>query len=635
MLASAPVRAAGERVAGHLPVLGAAPIAAGLVAACALFGSGGPSDAPLVWIGGLALLLGAALLLRPAAFSGPAELLLGSLFGLTVWSGLSTLWSISPDRTWTTTNRTLVYAAFALVGVLAGSSVSRERLAEGAAVLLGALVLVAIVAKIVPPLYSDYDRVARLRAPVDYWNELALLCAAGVPVALWLAAVRRRAEGVLLLYGLTITLLLTYSRFGVALACAAALAWTLLDRSDRVESIVAVLIAAVAGGVTFAVALALPGITDDLQPRHVRVHDSWIFALVLAAVAVSVYLVSRALRTRETTLATRARIERGAAITVVVLIVAVIVLSIVFAGRLWSDFTNPAGQLSNSTGHLGSARSNRWTWWHEAWHAFTRHPFGGTGAGTFELTNQMLRRVPIVVDDPHSTPLRFLSETGIVGFLLYLGTAAGALWGAWRARLDAAGLALGIAVASFFVHSLVDKDWNYVAGCGPLLLLAGALAARPPALEQETTTVRRPLLALCALAVALAGIYSLAAPWLADRALADANWTKAHSYDPLNVDAILDWATFEEATGNLPKAASLYRDATDLEPENAYTWYQRGAFYYRLKQWQDAYEALNTSYTYDRFGKAAVHCGLLDRARWNAGYRFGVRCPAEGRSSSP
>src|SRR6478609_11170378 len=464
MLASAPVRAAGERVAGHLPAMGAA-----LVAACAIFGSGGPSDAPLVWIGGLALLVAAALLLRPATVSGPAELLLGSLFGLTVWSGISTLWSISPDRTWTTTNRTLVYAAFALVGVLAGSWTTRERLAEGAALLLGALVLLALVAKCVPPLYGDYDRVARLRAPVDYWNELALLCASGVPVALWLAARRRRAEGVLLLYGLTITLLLTYSRFGVALACAAALAWTLLDRDDRVESIGAVLIAAVAGGVTFAVALALPGITDDLQPRHVRVHDSWIFALVLAAGAVSVYLVARALRTRETTLATRARIERGAAITVVVLLVAVVVLSIVFAGRLWSDFTNPAGQLSNSTGHLGSARSNRWTWWHEAWHAFTRHPFGGTGAGTFELTNQMLRRVPIVVDDPHSTPLRFLSETGIVGFLLYLGTAAGALWGAWRARLDAAGLALGIAVASFFVHSLVDKDWNYVAGCGPLL----------------------------------------------------------------------------------------------------------------------------------------------------------------------
>src|SRR4051812_16436131 len=165
MLASAPVRAAGERVAGHLPVLGAAPIAAGLVAACALFGSGGPSDAPLVWIGGLALLLGAALLLRPATGSGPAILLLGSLFGLTVWSGLSTLWSISPDRTWTTTNRTLVYAAFALVGVLAGTQVSRERLADGAAGLPGPPALGPLVAQGFPPPSARYDPVPRPRAP--------------------------------------------------------------------------------------------------------------------------------------------------------------------------------------------------------------------------------------------------------------------------------------------------------------------------------------------------------------------------------------------------------------------------------------------------------------------------------------
>src|SRR4051812_48662329 len=160
MLASAPVRAAGERVAGHLLVLGAA-----LIAACALFGSGGPSDAPLVWIGGLALLLGAALLLGPAAGSGPAILLLGSLFGLTVWSGLSTLWSISPDRTWTTTNRTLVYAAFALVGVLAGSRVSRERLADGAAGLPGPPALGPLVAQGFPPPSARYDPVPRPRAP--------------------------------------------------------------------------------------------------------------------------------------------------------------------------------------------------------------------------------------------------------------------------------------------------------------------------------------------------------------------------------------------------------------------------------------------------------------------------------------
>src|SRR4051794_30827229 len=231
MLASPPVRAAGERVGGLLPAAAAAGICF-----CAVFFSGGQSNDPLVWIGGLALVAAALLLASPVGLDGPARLLLGALFGLAVWAGISTLWSVSPDRTWSYTNRTLVYAAFALLGALAASRVARARLAEAAALLLALLVGWALLAKCVPSLYGDYGRVARLRAPVDYWNELALLCDAGIPLALYLAT-RRHIEGVVLLYRLVLALLLTYSRFGVALACVAAATWVLLDR-NRVESLV-------------------------------------------------------------------------------------------------------------------------------------------------------------------------------------------------------------------------------------------------------------------------------------------------------------------------------------------------------------------------------------------------------------
>ena len=457
---------------------------------------------------------------------------------------------------------------------------------------------------------------------------------AGVPLALWLAA-RRRLEGVVLLYGLTLTLLLTYSRFGVALACLAAAAWILLDRS-RVESLVAFGLGSGAGAAAFGVALALPGITSDLQPRSVRAHDGWIFALVVLAGAGLVAGAALALRRYEIAPSRRARIERVAGLAALAVAIAGLAVSIVFAGRIWSEFTNPSNtQVANTTTRLASAKSNRWVWWQEAWHAFTRHPGGGTGAGTFELTNQMLRRTPVVVDAPHNTPLQFLSETGIVGFLLYLGAAAGALWRAWRARREPAGLALGIAVAVFFAHAVVDKDWSYVASCGPLFLVAGALVARPAAERAP----RRVLLAAAAAAVALAAVYSLAAPWLADRQLASASTVagvkRAHSYDPLSVDVLLEYAAFEDARGNLEHANRLYRDAVSLEPENARTWYALGSFYFGHKLWRLAYDALNNAYTYDRFGPAAEHCGLLDRARWNAGFRFGPRCRAAGRSSSP
>ena len=176
MLASPPVRAPRERVEELAPGLAAAALSF-----CALFFGGGDVKAPLVWIGGLVLLLAALLLVQRPVLDAPAALLLGSLFGLAVWSGATTIWSISPDRSWQFTNRTVVYAGFALLGVLALPRASRPALARAAAMLLALVVGWALLAKCVPALFSDYGRVARLRSPLGYWNELALVCDAGVP----------------------------------------------------------------------------------------------------------------------------------------------------------------------------------------------------------------------------------------------------------------------------------------------------------------------------------------------------------------------------------------------------------------------------------------------------------------------
>src|SRR5436190_12569820 len=270
MLASGAVRAAGER---SVPWTAAAPAAAAVAVAlcfCALFFSGGAGQAQLVWIGGLALLAAAlvtaALLLRalPAApLPAPAVAYLGCLFGLALWAGASTVWSISPDRSWAFANRTLVYAAFAVLGVLLAGLLPRAAsvLATAAAMLLALVVGWALLTKCVPGLYPDYGRLARLRSPVVYWNELALLCDVAVPVALWVAAPRRRpapvrAAGTVLLFAVVVTVLLTYSRIGVALAILAAAAWVVLDQG-RAESMVALALGGGAGAAVFGLALAL------------------------------------------------------------------------------------------------------------------------------------------------------------------------------------------------------------------------------------------------------------------------------------------------------------------------------------------------------------------------------------------
>src|SRR3954451_5144136 len=234
MLASPPVRLAGERVEAPLPALAAA-----VLAFCALFFGGGLSAAPLVWVGGLALVAAAALLFSCTPQGGAAAAFLGWLGGLAVWSGLTMVWSASPDASRGFTNRTLAYAGFGLLGVLVGAGRS-ERAAAAATALVALLLGWALLAKCMPALYSDYGRVARLRAPLDDWNMLALVCVAGVALALWLPP-RPRAGGTVLLYVLVVTLLLTYSRFGVALACVVAATYVWRE-PRRVESIATIVV---------------------------------------------------------------------------------------------------------------------------------------------------------------------------------------------------------------------------------------------------------------------------------------------------------------------------------------------------------------------------------------------------------
>lgn len=651
MLASSVVRTAGERFASPGPLLAGSAALCG----CALFFSGGDAEAPLVWIGAFALVLAAISVgfVRSSRISRPAAIFVGALGGLALWQGASTAWSISPDGSWIYTNRTVVYAAFALVGALVAGALPRQTLATAAAALLGAVIGWALLAKCVPGLYPDYGRVARLRSPVAYWNELALLAAVAIPLGLWLAAPRGRrsavrAVGVLLVFGATLVVLLTYSRFGIALACLGAAAWVLLER-DRVESLVAVAVGGGAGAAVFGVALALPGISADGSSHGARVHDGWIFALVTLAAGALVVFTSGALAhaegRRPLSAASRRRVERIAGIGALLVAVAGLAASVVYAGRIWSDFTNPvSSQISNGVQHLGSASSsNRWRWWQEAWHAFTRHPVGGTGAATFQYTNELLRASPVGVDEPHNVPLQFLTETGVVGLLLYLIALVAAGIGIVTARARATGAeraaitALGVGVAAFAAHAIVDKDWNFVATCGPLLLVTGALATvRGPA---GVTRARRPLLAFGAVVIALAAIYSLAAPWLSQRELATASTVsavkRAHSYDPLSTAALSEYAAFEDAVGNTAHAEQLYRKEVSLEPLNSETWFDLGVFYAEHHQWRSAYVALSNAWRHDKYGPAGIACGLLDKARHEALGVWPPNCPGGRPASHP
>jgi hypothetical protein len=595
-----------------------APAAAATLCFAALFLSAGSSQSRLFWIGTAAVLVAAVgWALRPPTLPRPALAFYGAFFLFVGWQYASIAWSIQPARSWDYANRSLVYLAFAAVGGLLGG-VAPRRLAYAAAALLGGLFVWALAAKVIPALHSDYGRLARLRYPLGYWNELALLAAASVPIGLWLAR-RFRLLGGLLLYVALVVVVLTYSRVGIVLAVLVALVYLALDER-RLESIGVLAVAWIAGAGVAGAGLLLPGISDDGQPHDVRVHDGVIFALALLFGAVVVVLALRYLVTR----AVNATVVKTVAVVLVALILAALVGSVVRAGGpgswvsdRWHEFSNPvSSQVGNTPGRVVStSSSNRWRWWQEAWNAFTDNPAQGTGAGTFGLTDRIERSSALAVVEPHSTPLQFLSELGLIGFLLY-----GAVLVAIARRTF---LPLGLAIAVCVLHSFVDIDWDYIAVQGPLFLLVGALIAGPP-------TPRRGWLVPAAAGVcALAAVYSLASPWLSAERLNAAydaaehgnaigaldRAKSSHSFNPLDPEPL--WA---EAAFTLDNSAALrlYQQARDLEPKNPETWYRLGSFELReLKRPRAAYRDLNHAYTLDNFlfGKGTTPGRDLDQAR--------------------
>jgi Tfp pilus assembly protein PilF len=147
------------------------------------------------------------------------------------------------------------------------------------------------------------------------------------------------------------------------------------------------------------------------------------------------------------------------------------------------------------------------------------------------------------------------------------------------------------------------------------------------------------LFSVGAVLVALAGVYSLGAPWLAQRQLASAATAaaakRAHSYDPLSTDALTEWAAFEDAGGHTRRAEQLYEQAVSLEPENSETWWALGSFYAGHREWPLAYAALSNAWTYDRYGPAGTPCGLLDQARHEALHVWPASCPGGVPAATP
>ncbi|MGI9112654.1 MAG: O-antigen ligase family protein, partial [Gaiellaceae bacterium] len=507
------MRGARERAATTGAARGASAFLLALVVAALLVGALFAGES--FWIGAAAMLAAAAVLAlglldRIELSSGGAPLV-AALVGLAAWSGVSIGWSVAPDRSWDELNRGLVYAAFAVLGVALGS-VDRASLglrtcrlvALTLAGALGAAVLWAVAGKVVPALFPDGGRAARLRDPIGYWNALALAANALLVLGLWLASRpagrSARLTGVVLAYAAVVATLLAVSRAGLLGAIVAVALWLILS-DKRVELALLALAALVPAVVVSAWAFTRPALVEDGQASADRVADGAWLGLLLVAGAVAAVVSALRLSALRLTPQTRGQIGRLLALGAV--------SAIVLATAAIALVADPAagGASVQSPGRLGDASlNNRWRWWGEAWQLFTERPLQGSGGGSFEVAHRRLQDVYVPAVQPHSVPLQFLAGTGILGFLLFAAVAGATALAAVRALRRTAGderaaaAALTVLAAVYLLHALVDYSWSFLAVTAPTLVAAGALAAHgKPSGERR----RRPLAALAALAVGL------------------------------------------------------------------------------------------------------------------------------------
>ena len=319
-----PVRASGVGALVVAALVGAALF--GAMFAGDGSGAGGtlPVGGAAVVLLGIALVAGAFGWLPVPRIGRSGAVLLWALLLLVVWTGVTIWWSIVGDRSWDAFNKSVAYAAFLGLGFVL-ASIGRELAARLAASMLSLVVGVtltwALVAKAIPDLDPDGDRVARIREPIGYWNALALLADVALALGLWLGTApthRRtvRVAGGLLLYVSTLALLLTLSRAGVVVGVGVLALWLVLS-SERVEGGLLLVAASGPALVVGAWAFTRPALTEDVATRSDRAADGTVFGiLALVGAGVVAVLVAWAAG-RSPAPATRRRAGRGLVVVAV------------------------------------------------------------------------------------------------------------------------------------------------------------------------------------------------------------------------------------------------------------------------------------------------------------------------------
>lgn len=562
-------------------------------------------------------------------FGAPRAALAGTglLAAFACWSGITLLWSVAPDQTWIELNRAITYVIVLCLAIALGASRQRlaPLLAKGFLAIALAVTVYALGQKLFPGLHlsgvfnlNQTGPLPRLQEPLGYWNALALFIAMGVPVALALAvdsarALRSRLAAACAVELMLLTIGFTYSRGGL-LALALALVVAVAASGERLRSLLWLAAALLATVPPLAFGLSAHALTAAGVSLSSREGAGAILTGILVASLAGLLAAGRGLLALEPRLSIapdRARRLRrlGAAAVAVLVLGGVLAAALSSRGlpgtisHAWNSFTRTQAASNYNPNRLLSADSeNRWVWWKEAAGAFSDRPLGGWGAGSFGVVHLLYRRNTLPVQQPHSVPLQFLAETGVVGALLALGALTLLLGVAARGvrrrtsgtdRLLAAALLAG--AVAYVAHSLYDWDWNIPAVSLPALVFLGVLAGaahRPgtPRLDGPGLGARALWLGALALWLSVFALSALLPNLAASKAsaavveagssspgilyAAQSSAALASSLDPLSDAGLLAEATIAVHRGQLARARDYLRQAVGREPTDRLAWNQ-------------------------------------------------------------
>ena len=483
------------------------------------------------------------------------------LFALyTAWSYLSITWASYKGIALEGSNKTLLYLLmFGLLAALPWTERGALTALLAFAVGVGTIAIVLLVRLAAGSHVTGLFVGGRLAAPTGYINSTAALLTMGVLTAIALAA-RRELWGPVR---------------GLLLACAAAeldLAITVQSRgwlfTLPLVALVAIVVSPARLRVTAAAVLPVVGSalvarrllhvyqntpSDPLQ--RLAEHAGRPALALCVAVFVVGTLFAWADGLRPVALGSIARRITGAILVIVALGGgAGVVLAVShghpgsFISRQWHGFSHEPS--ANTDSHFSDAGSGRYDFWRVSLKAFEAHPVGGLGQdnfGDYYLRHRHTGEEPV---SPHSLEMRLLSQTGVVGTVLFVGFMAAAIAGALRARRRGSDLGRAVAAAAllplivWLIHGSIDWFWEMPSLSGPalgFLAIAGAWADREPD-GQPTRSARRtierargPLVRRGAIGVgslaALAALVVLAFPYLSVREVSIA--TNIQNVDPV------------------------------------------------------------------------------------------------------